>query len=239
MDVKLKISEETFFNNGRIILDSLTGIEDEIRGALSKQIDVELINRKNKGEGITARSLNEALRKCLENGSFRGETHVENGIFFSKSKEGFDFASFDEHYNLAKLYNYYMGTIGILNGNEKILDLYNKMGLSKTDWSKKVKDMMSKTDINNDFECEKKSLTVVGEFQFGNWALVYRDLFRLLGAANNPGVDMYIYVAADDNLSRHLSDQIVTYKKAVKVIEEYLSIIKTPVWVVSLGIYNN
>ncbi len=79
-------------------------------------------------------------------------------------------------------------------------------------------------------------MTVAGELQFGNWALIYRDLFRLLDADSNPGVDFYIYVAADDELSGLLSANTVSYKSAGEVINEYLSIIKTPVWLIALGI---
>mgnify|MGYP000838182658 CR=1 FL=1 len=66
--------------------------------------------------------------------------------------------------------------------------------------------------------------------------LIYRDLFRLLDADSNPGVDFYIYVAADDELSGLLSANTVSYKSAGEVINEYLSIIKTPVWLIALGI---
>ena len=66
--------------------------------------------------------------------------------------------------------------------------------------------------------------------------MIYRDLFRLLDADSNPGIDFYIYVAADDELSGLLSDNTVSYKSAGEVISESLSIIKTPVWLIGLGI---
>ena len=80
--------------------------------------------RKPKGkpeyDGINASSLNVALRRCLSAEAIRGETHVENGVFFHTSKEGFDFSVYDEDYNMARLYNYYQGAIGVLNGDKKI-----------------------------------------------------------------------------------------------------------------------
>lgn len=72
-------------------------------------------------------------------------------------------------------------------------------------------------------------MTVVGELQLGNWALIYRDLFRLLNADNNPSIDFYIYVAADEKLSKLLCAQTVSFKQANNVLNEYRSIIKTSI----------
>lgn len=243
-NIEFKISKEKFFNNGLIMLKSMPSIENEMRGALCKEEKVVSIVRTNKGvesNGISAASLNQALRRNLENcTSFKGETHVENGIFFNVSKEGFDFASFDEKHNKANLFNYYMGSIGILKGDEKIYDIYGKMKMEKNDWAQEVDNMqteayMNPNAVNIDYECQKEKPTIVGEFQFGNWALIYRDLFRLLDAANNPGVDLYIYVTADSDLSNCLSAQTVSFRRAVEVIDKYQSIIKTPIWLIGLG----
>lgn len=241
MNIKFKISNEKFFNNGKIILNSIPDVRDNIRKALSKEEVVSTTRRKPKGKpeynGIKASSLNKALRRCLKAESIKGETHVENGVFFHKGKEGFDFSVYDEKYNIACLYNYYQGTVGILNGDVKIVDLYRKLGYQKKEWKDKINAINSKVGTNNaDYSRDKEILTVVGELQFGNWALIYRDLFRLLDADSNPGIDFYIYVTADDKLSSLLSDNTVSYKAADNVISEYLSIIKTPIWLIALGI---
>ncbi len=123
-----------------------------------------------------------------------------------------------------------------MDGDKKITDLYKKMGYRKKEWKGKIAAISSKVDYNADYKVDKEMLTVAGELQFGNWALIYRDLFRLLDADSNPGVDFYIYVAADDELSSLLSANTVSYKSAKDVISEYLSIIKTPVWLIGLGI---
>lgn len=240
MKVRFKISEERFFNNGKIILNAIPDVRDNVRKALSQEETVETTKRESKNktgyEGIKANSLNFALRRCLSAQSIKGETHVENGVFFHKTKEGFDFSVYDEKYNMARLYNYYQGSVGILNGDTKIMDLYKKMGCKKKEWKGKIAAISSKVDHNADYKVNKEMLTVAGELQFGNWALVYRDLFRLLGADSDPGIDFYIYVAADDELSALLSANTVSYKSAGDVISEYLSIIKTPVWLIGLGI---
>ncbi len=115
MRVRFKISEESFFNNGKIILNAIPEVRDNIRKALSQEGTVATTKRRPKGkpeyEGIKADSLNAALRRCLSTESIKGETHVENGVFFHKTKEGFDFSVYDERYNMARLYNYYQGAV--------------------------------------------------------------------------------------------------------------------------------
>ena len=238
MNIRFRITDETFFNNGRIILSSMPEVEDSVRYAFSSEEEVVTATRNNRGIesiGVTAASLNEALRRCLNAEGFSGETHVEHGVFFEDTKEGFDFMLYDEDYNIANLFNYYQGKVGVLNGNERILDVYSKIGMTEVEWQTRIHQMELETEPNDDYHCDKTSLTVAGELQFGNWALLYRDLFRLLKAVDNPGVDMYIYVAADDNLSNLLSKQTVSYSQAKRVIEEYNSIIKTPIWLIALG----
>lgn len=94
-------------------------------------------------------------------------------------------------------YNYYLGAKGILNGDSKIYEQNKKMGVGKREWKKTIDEIRcTVSDTNIEYVIEKKHLTVAGEFQFGNWALIYRDLFRLLNADDNPGIDFYIYVAA-------------------------------------------
>lgn len=240
MKVRFKISDERFFNNGKIILNSLLEVEARIRTALSQEetIDIKRRKPKNKPEydGVDAKSLNKALRRCLDTYPIKGETHVENGVFFHKTKEGFDFSIYDENYNMSRLYNYYQGSIGVLDGDKKIFELYKKMGCERKEWKGKIEAIQSKVEYNTDYIVDKEMLTVAGELQFGNWALIYRDLFRLLDADSDPGIDFYIYVAADEELSSLLSDQTVSFKQANDVISEYLSIIKTPIWLISLGI---
>lgn len=239
MKIEFEISENKYFNNGKVILNSLPDIDSRIRAALSQKEEVEVTRRRPKGkpeyDGIDAASLNDALRRCINKEPIKGETHVENGVFFHNTKEGFDFSVYDEKYNMSRLYNYYQGATGVLDGDKKIVDLYKKMGCGKKEWRGKINAIQSTVAYNSDYVVDKEILTVAGELQFGNWALIYRDLFRLLDADSNPGIDFYIYVTADEHLSSLLSANTVSYKQANEVISEYLSIIKTPIWLIGLG----
>ncbi len=238
--VKFLIYQEQFFNNGKAILNTMPRIEDGLREALSMEKEVELKIRTQKNKepfiGISANSLNVALRECLIQYGFHNETHVENGTFIHSSKEGFDFSDYDEEHNYAHLYNYYRGAIGIRKGDEKIIGMNKKMGFELNEWKGKIKETIEIVGEDNDYITNKEKLTVVGELQFGNWALLYRDFFRLLDADNNPGVDMYVYVAARNNLSKMISQQTVNYAQAAQVIKQYKSIIKTPIWLIGLDI---
>lgn len=240
ISVKFKISEERFFNNGKIILNSIPEVKEKITRALSMKESLSTTLRKKRNRspyvGIEANSLNKALRRCLSFVHIKGETHVENGVFFHNGKEGFDFSIYDEKFNMARLYNYYQGSFGLLDGDKKIINIHEKMGYTETDWKGKIGEIRSTVDYNTDYIVDKEVLTVVGELQFGNWALIYRNLFRLLEADSDPGIDFYIYVAADEELSGQLSANTVSYKSAGGIISESLSVIKTPIWLIGLGI---
>lgn len=240
-NVTFRIAKERYFNNGKIMLNALPTIESSFRESLSKECTVTSAIRTPKNqtpyEGITADSINKALRNCIKGiDEIHGETHVENGIFFHSSKEGFDFSIYDWDYNLSRLYNYYLGSIGILNGNKKIIELYKKMQINKDDWIKQIDNIKESIPSNTDYILDKTQLTIAGEFQFGNWALVYRDLFRLLNADANPGIDFYIYITATGTLSQLISNNTVSYESSSAIIEGNLSILKTPIWLIGLDI---
>jgi hypothetical protein len=241
MDVKFKIAEESFYNNGRIVLDSLESFESLVRNAFSETYDMTDVTREESGRdaylGIGAGELNVVLRDLVADiPEINKETHVEHGIFFHNTKEGFDFSIYDKKYNLARLYNYYMGSVGILNGDKKIYDIFKKMKMKKFEWKKVVDELKVSVDCNTDLKEEKNLLTVAGEIQFGNWAMTYRDLFRLLNAEKNPGIDFYVYVTATGRLSELLSAQTADFNKTQKIIEENIELIKTPIWVIGLDI---
>ncbi|WP_288221231.1 hypothetical protein [uncultured Clostridium sp.] len=241
LNIKFLIKNECFYNNGKIVLNSLSPLESLIREVLSKSCAVNTVDRNEKNKsryiGVNANDLNKVLRECISNiPEINNETHIENGFFYHDSKKGFDFSIYDKDYNLKRLYNYYMGINGVLNGGNKIYEINKKLKLNKKEWKLKIKKLSSEAEYNKDIIYEKKKLTVVGELQFGNWALTYRDLFRLINADNNPGVDFYIYITATGKLSDLLSSRTVSYLRVINIISENSSILKTPMWIIGLDI---
>lgn len=238
MKIKLNIDKQEFFNNGKIMLSHL-GIQSQIQNCLEKQIEVVITKRAEKGKesynGISATSLNIELRKLMKGiPNIYGETHVENGVFFHDTKEGFDFSIYDTKCNMDRLRNYYIGSNGLFEGKEKLLGLYKKLNKKKKEWKKDIQEIYGTYPDYKDVQVEKKTLTIVGEIQFGNWALAYRNLIRLLNADMNPGIDYYIYIAATGKLKDKLSSNIVTYDSICNIIRENKNIVKTPMWIIGL-----
>lgn len=241
----IKISEEKFYNNGKIILKSMGALESDLRKALNASVSIKTVTRKPKGKptfnGVSAGDLNKVLRRQVATiPNINGETHVKNGIFFQVSKEGFDFTIYDKAYNFSKLYNYYVGYRGILNGESKIVDDLSKKerdGLNKKLWKQKIQNTANLLGgYNIDYVIDKQLLTVAGEFQFGNWALAYRDIIRLLNANTNPGVDFYIYITATGKLQSMMSANTVNYKQINDIFVQNSELIQIPTWIIGLDV---
>lgn len=236
--------KESFYNNGRIILDSLDPLERDVRGALTSTVSMKTKLRKEKKRGsyygYGADELNKVLRSQFSTIPYiKGETHVKNGAFFSVSKEGFDFTIYDSDYNYSRIYNYYVGFKGIFDGNNKIVDdlTPKERGMSKKMWRDKVVSTSDKLGgYNIDYDIKKSRLTVAGEFQFGNWALAYKDVIRLLNANVNPGIDFYIYITATGKLQDSLSSNTVNFDRINKIFQENAALIPVPTWVIGLDI---
>ena len=75
---------------------------------------------------------------------------------------------------------------------------------------------------------------IVGEIQFGNWALAYRDFFKVLKADVQNSVDCLIYIVPTGNLESMLSDGIVTFDKSKKIIDDFAKVISVPVWLIGV-----
>ena len=242
--IKLRIGEDSFFANGRIVLGAIDTLEDHLRNALSSEVRVKLEDRQSANNddriGVEADSLNYAIRNVVRNiiGDINEETYVKNGVFFQAGgNKGFDFALYDEDYNIARLFNYYVGQVGILDGDNKIKEIYKKLNLRKRDWINKISDLYNERGAETgDLLRVKNKLTVVGEIQFGNWALAYRDLFRLLNADYDPGVDLYIYITSSGQLKSMISKQTVSYESFVRIIEENANLLRVPMWIIGLDI---
>lgn len=119
----------------------------------------------------------------------------------------------------------------------ELIELYKKLkNCTKRQWRETVNTLSQDIPPNEDYSIEKSKLTIVGEFQFGNWALVYRDLFRLLNANANPGIDFYVYITATGKLQEMLSSQTVNYSNVQKVIEQNINLLPVPTWLIGLDI---
>ena len=235
-NIELSVVESKYFNNGKIILEYIEELKSDIEIALGTQIRVKEANRKRKGfkyTGVDAASLNKEIRNTFKNiTGLQLETMVKDGIFCQKGKEGFDFASYDKDYNFAEFWNKFYGENVLKNAKEQGMQFSKYMGYSKLDWLSYLK--ANQHNVGENILVDKSSLTIVGEIQFGNWGLLYKDMFRLLSADVYPGVDLYIYITATGKLFNDLSDQIVNFKAAKKIISENARLIRTPIWLIGI-----
>lgn len=228
-----------FANNANIILQQdQVFIDNLVKGLVGSITITPTIRTKSskKYKGINIEHFNKNLRNKLSYyNDFLFEIYNSEGIFFSSNlTKGFDFGKFDKEYNLIELRNLCFGRRHLHNGEEYWNDCINK--------NKFLQETLAQnsTIINYplgiDAPNSKKSLTILGELQFGNWGLVYRDFFKLLQADASSGVDLFIYVTATNNLLSYASEGIVSYESTIKVLEEFSNLIKIPIWVIGLDI---
>lgn len=232
------VSNEYFFNNSNIILGKDPDFRSLFISYISGNINIKPILRKKSTKyykGIDITELNKSLRYLLsKDPQILFEVYNKDGVFYtSNSKSGFDFAYLDRTYNLVQLWNLCFGRRCLYDGQNH--------------WNKTIKDNnfikvesegfnFSSFEIGKDAKFIKSHLTILGELQFGNWGLAYRDLFKLLQADANSGVDLFVYVTAHNNLLSYASDNIVSYEDTIKILNEFSNLIKIPIWVIGLDI---
>ena len=244
----LYVSTQYFFNNSNIILNQDSNFKNKLLSYLNSEIDIKptvrttqrtknKIKYKKRYKGIDIDAFNSSLRSILiKDSDLLFELYNYDGVFYtSNSKKGFDFAKIDTIYNLINLWNLCFGRKSLYDGENH----WNK-SLENNDF---IKSALESENLNlelfnpgEDVKIEKNSLTILGELQFGNWGLAYRDLFKLLQADANSGVDLFVYVAAHNNLLSYGSDNIVSYDETIKILHEFSNLIKVPIWVIGLDI---
>ena len=192
-------------------------------------------------KGIKADVLNKELRKLLlsklEN-EVKFEVNEEKGVFYFSSEKstigGFDFAILNHKRNLTSLRNLCFGELHYHEGEKRWEEFLTKnKNLVKIATKLEGKD---KIGVDIEFEKDKETPLIVGEIQFGNWALAYRDFFKVLKANVQNSIDCLVYVVPTGNLEKMLSDGIVTFDTSFKILNDFSKVISVPVWVIGLDI---
>lgn len=248
-NLNITIKEQYFFNNGDLLLPSIKDsagrlLQSGIEFWLNTTYDLQIKDHTEGGvtrQGLDASDLNKALRDrmtCIS--GIHGETYIEYGAILRKAKKGFDFSLFDEEYNIIKLRNAFIGNPGRYNGDIYLEDLYKKVlqpnntTYDKRKWKQKLASLTGAPGQN--IIASKKQYTVVGEIQFGNWAIVRHDLLRLLNSSIDGEIDYYVYITATGSLEKKLSGGIVSYSNVVQLFNENKQLIKTPIWVIGIDV---
>lgn len=238
------VAEEYFHHHAFNILNNNANFADNFSECLNAQIPVETIYRTKKKvecKGIEAKDLNKQIRELLKNTfkELKFEVIEDKGVFyFSSGKNaigGFDFAFLDHHKNLINLRNLCFGELSYIDG-EKRWKRFLKKNTELNMFAEQILDA-SKNGVDMEYQDSQNSKPLIlGEIQFGNWALAYRDFFKVLKANVQNSIDCLIYVVPTNNLETMLSDGIVTFDNTVKIIKDFEKVISVPVWVIGLDI---
>jgi len=241
---RLHIAKEYFHHHANEILNSNAELKNKIATDFSSQIEITpriKITKSAQSAAIKAEELNKEIRKLLKNdssNSLKFEVYEDRGVFYFSSEKssigGFDFAYINHKKNLLALRNLCFGEVRYHDGLSRWKNFLDK----NKDLNYLVPEL-NEDEIGKDLIYVKKETDpplFVGEIQFGNWALAYRDFFKVLKANVQNSIDCLIYIVPTGNLESMLSDGIVTYDKTVKILDEFAKVISVPVWLIGVDI---
>lgn len=240
----LVIRKEYFHHHAFEILETHSIIKKTLLECFTSEIPVQPRVKSKKGkesDAIKADDFNKQLRILLKkkNQDIRFEVNEEMGVFyFSSGKNaigGFDFGFINHKKNLLKLRNLCFGELQYHDG----LKRWNKFLDKNPELKNLSESVLSEENIGKNLTYEPHNMDIpliIGEIQFGNWALAYRDFFKVLKANVQNSIDCLVYVVPTGKLEAMLSDGIVTYDKSVKILEEFSKVISVPIWLVGIDL---
>jgi hypothetical protein len=240
---QLYIRKQYYHHHAYEILTAHHDIKSFLEKSFTTSIELTERTKLTKGkvsEAIKADDLNKEIRRLLSvKKEFKFEVSEEMGVFYFSSKKssfgGFDFALINHEENLTKLRNICFGEIryndnirhwnDFLDKNPELKEFANQINtISNQGINIPVVKGLSSTPL------------IVGEIQFGNWALAYRDFFKVLKANVQNSIDCLVYIVPTGALEKSLSDAIVTFDKTLKIIKDFEKVINVPVWLVGIDI---
>lgn len=240
---KLFICKEYYHHHAFEILNSHSSTKDLFLESFNTEIELEERIKKTKSkesEAVKADDLNKQIRRILSrNNNFKFEVSEEYGVFYFSSQKssigGFDFAIINHRENLIKLRNLCFGEIQYFDN----ITRWNKFIDKNPDLAEIAADIVDSDVTGKNLIVKKNQLLpplILGEIQFGNWALAYRDFFKVLKANVQNSVDCLVYVVPTGKLEKKLSDGIVTFDKTYKILKEFEKVINVPVWLIGIDI---
>lgn len=238
---KLSISKQEFYRNANLFLNANPHIQTQVLHSLNGQLrNLEFKTYINNGKTykrISAGSLNSAIKKKLKTkiSGLKFEVEFEEGVFYDSPRiKGFDFALFDDTFNIINFRNYCFGRRAIYEGDirwERELELPHRKNWKKIAKKESLPNVLYRgIDLPN----HKNSPTIIGEIQFGNWALLHYDILKAINIEQFMDIDVLIYITATGNLSKYISDGTVNFEKSKKDIEENKNIINVPIWLIGI-----
>ena len=241
--LKLRIFDQYFHLNAKEIIDLNFSLKFFILTSLEQEININSRIKKNKNQvspGIEAGALNKEIRRliCLKEESIFEKEKNKNLFYPLVGKiAGFDFALINNIKNLISIRNLYLG--------EEKIDVLGKKWYKDLGGNLEFIKLAKIYDLDEFFEGENQLLAnddlndkplIVGDIQFGNWALVYKDFFKLFKTDVLNSIDCLIYIVPTNNLFNYLSDGIVNFTETKKILKEFDKAIPIPVWLIGLDV---
>ena len=186
----------------------------------------------------TAASLNTSLKSAFKTvGRWGFEATVADGVIrdaesTATTREGFDLARYDIASNVGRFWSACNGRRPLVGGDKA----WRRELARRPAWAAAASAKSAELAVGLDATIDPTEPTIFGDVQFGNWALAYRDLMRLLDADIQLDVDLYVYITGDETLSSQLSEGIVTFEYFTAVLAQFANLLKVPIWVVGLGL---
>ena len=242
---KLTIGQHHHHHFAREIVSSNPVLEQNFLQVFESEIFIEPRIKETKGiesKAIKAKMLNKEIRRLLLESQLKHhlklEVSEERGVFYFSEEKGsiggFDFAIVNHVRNLTKLYSLCYGDLRYANGPKRWTRFINRNPeLAELAREIEKSEIFKFTEATDRVGSEDYPL-IVGEIQFGNWGLAYRDFFKVLKANVSNSIDCLIYVVPTGSLEAMLSDGIVTFSKAKAILDEFEKVISVPVWLIGL-----
>ena len=235
IDSRLVVAREHLHHHATSVLNEHDHLRDLVETPIEEPLRLSVDERRQRARrylGVKAQSLNAALKPAFGHvGGWQFEATVRDGVILGSSDhetriEGFDIARFDERANLARLWSVCFGRRTVQDGQ----DLWRRFIYARPHLTELAEELQDIGAPGEDLVLDQLEPTVLGEIQFGNWALAYRDIMKLLAAAVETEVDLFVYVAADGRLADMISQGTVNFERMRDILRDYGSVVSVPTW---------
>ena len=239
VESRLVIAREHLHHHATSVLNEHETLRHLVEEPVGQPLRLSVTERRQGSRrypGVQAQSINAALKPAFGHvGGWQFEATVRDGVILGSSDhetriEGFDIARFDERANLARLWSVCFGRRTVQDG----ADLWRRFLYARPHLADLAEELQDIGAPGEDLVLDQLDPTVLGEIQFGNWALAYRDIMKLLAAAAETEVDLFVYVAADGRLAEMISQGTVNFDRMRDILRDYGSVVSVPTWLVGI-----
>ena len=244
----LFIAEQEYFRHGDSFLGNFINIRKEIEKCLNtklfnQKLYAELKERKTGNyynRRIKTPSLNKEIKESFKISSLdlKFEVMFEEGVFYdSPQTRGFDFALYDTADMVQRFCEEKYSRRAVFNGDNRWQSELNRV--DRSDWKVSATTLgLNPLNISKgiDLNQKKSKPTIIGEVQFGNWGLVYRDILKAIKIEKMEDIDLLIYITATGDLADYISDGTVNYSKTKGIFEEFKNVLNVPIWLIGIDI---